>query len=362
LNSFNKYIKQWLSYAANFIKALFLNNMAKNLEIIALKSQLALLTEQLENKKIKKPQSNKAFRELWVLISKFHPDWKPLQSIFKPDTVIRWHRSAFKFHWKRKSKRVGRPPISKEIIDMIRAIHKENPLLSPEKIHEMLVSLGIINAPAPNTITKYIPSTRKPPSQKQQQSWKTFLKNHSKDIWAMDYFTVPTIRFKILYVLIIINHGNRKIEHFAVTTNPNLHWVKQQLRNATPYGYKPKYLIHDNDPVFVSKDFQLFLSNMGIKSKRTSYYSPWQNGISERANGIIRQELTNHIIPLSQKHVTSLLDDYINNYYNTHRTHQGINCKTPIPLPKYKPSKLENSKLKETPILNGLYHTYDKVA
>lgn len=146
--------------------------------------------------------------------------------------------------------------------------------MSPEKLHEMLLSLGITNPPAPNTIAKYIPDTRKPPSEKQKQSWQTFLKNHSKEIWAMDYFTVPTIRFRILYVLIIINHATRKIEHFGVTTNPNLNWVKQQIKNVTPFDHKPKYLIHDNDAVFVCQGFQDFLNNMDITSKRTSYHSP----------------------------------------------------------------------------------------
>ncbi|MEA3424160.1 MAG: integrase core domain-containing protein [Bacillota bacterium] len=119
--------------------------------------------------------------------------------------------------------------------------------------------------------------------------------------------------------------------------------MKQQLRNATPFDHKPKYLIHDNDAVFVCKEFQGFLKNMDIKSKRTSYYSPWQNGIAERVNDIIRQELTNHIIPFNERHLHNLLDEYINKYYNTHRTHQGINCKTPIPQPKYMPTTLENS-------------------
>ncbi len=339
-----------------------MTHTAKNLEIIALRSQIALLTEQLENKKIKKPKSNRAFRQLWVLLSKFHANWKPLSVVFKPDTIIRWHRTAFKIHWRKKSKNVGRPPISKDVINLIRNIHRENPLISAEKIHEMLISMGIIDPPAPNTIAKYIPTIRKTPSEKQVQSWKTFLINHSKEIWAMDYFVVPTLFFKMLYVLIIINHGSRKIEHFAVSTNPNLDWVKQQIRNATPYDHKPKYLIHDNDSVFVSDSFQTFLSNKGIKSKRTSYYSPWQNGIAERVNGIIRQELTNHIIPINEAHLYQLLKEYINDYYNTHRTHQGIDCKTPIPLPKYKPTYINESRLKSKPVLNGLYHTYKKVA
>jgi transposase InsO family protein len=357
-----KYIKHWLTYIIQIIKVVFMSNAAKNIEIIALRSQIALLTEQLENKKIKKSKSHRAFRELWVLISKFHSNWKQLSAIFKPDTVIRWHKTAFKIYWRKKSKKVGRPPIEKDIIKLIKKIHKENPLMSPKKIHEMLLSMGVVNPPAPNTMTKYIPELKKPPSEKQVQSWKTFLNNHSKEIWAMDYFVVPTLWFKMLYVLIIINHGSRKIEHFAITTNPNLEWVKQQIRNATPYDHKPKYLIHDNDPVFVCDEFKTFLSNKGIKSKRTSFYSPWQNGIAERVNGIIRQELTNHIIPINEDHLYRVLKEYVNSYYNTHRTHQGIDCKTPIPLPKYKPTRITESKLKSKPILNGLYHTYDKVA
>jgi transposase InsO family protein len=178
----------------------------------------------------------------------------------------------------------------------------------------------------------------------------------------MDYLVVPTLFFKVLYILVIINHGTRKIEHFAVTSNPNLQWVKQQIHNATPYDHKPKYLIHDNDPVFVSKDFKAFLASSGIKSKRTSKCSPWQNGIAERVIGILRQELLNHIIPLNEANLYRLLKEYIHNYYNTHRTHQGINCKTPIPLPQYPPTTISNTKLESTPVLGGLYHTYRKVA
>lgn len=362
MKSFLKFIKQWANYIFQFIKAIFMNNTAKSLEIIALRSQIALLTGQLENKKIKKSKSNRAFRQLWVLISRFHSNWKPLSAVFNPDTIIRWQKTAFKIPWSKKSKKAGRPQVKKDVIDLIKEIHKENPLMSAEKIHEMLLSMGITNPPAPNTMTKYIPTLRKPPSEKQVQSWKTFLKNHSKEIWAMDYFVVPTLFFKMLYVLIIINHGSRKIEHFAVTTNPNLDWVKQQIRNATPYNHKPKYLIHDNDAVFVCEEFKTFLSDSGIKSKRTSYYSPWQNGIAERVNGIIRQELTNHIIPINEAHLYRVLKEYINDYYNTHRTHQGIDCKTPIPLPKYKPTNIIESRLISKPVLNGLYHTYKKVA
>lgn len=230
--------------------------------------------------------------------------------------------------------------------------------------------LNITDAPAPNTIAKYLASlkkppstdTRKPPTEKQIQSWNTFLTNHAFETWGMDFFTVPTLFFKTLFGLVIINHGTRKIEHFAVTTNPNAGWLIQQMRNATPYDHKPKYLVHDNDAVFVSHAFQDFLKASGIKSKRTSYKSPWQNPYAERVIGTLRQELLNHIIPINQKHLHYLLSEYVHKYYNPHRTHQGIDGQTPIPSPKYEPTTMAETKLISTPVLGGLYHTYKKIA
>jgi transposase InsO family protein len=282
--------------------------------------------------------------------------------IVKPETVIGWHKTAFKFHWLLKSKKRGRPKISRKTIELIKRIHKENPLLSPKKIHERLVDLNITDAPSPNTIAKYIQEVRKPPSEKQKQSWKTFLKNHSKEIWAMDFFTVPTLYFKVLYVFIIISHDRRKIEHFAVTTNPSSAWVAQQIREATPFGETPKYLIHDNDPTFTSKLFKEFLSNANIKSKRTGIKSPWQNGICERAVGLLKTELLNHVIPFNQRHLEYLLNNYLKDYYHPVRTHQGLNCQTPILSDKPPETKIEYTNLVSKPILGGLYHSYKKVA
>ncbi|GAE92441.1 hypothetical protein JCM21714_1443 [Gracilibacillus boraciitolerans JCM 21714] len=202
----------------------------------------------------------------------------------------------------------------------------------------------------------------KPPTEKQIQSWKTFIKNHLSVTWAVDFFTIPTFNFKILHVLIIMHHQTRQIVHFNVTTNPDAEWVVQQFRNATPYGEGPTYLIHDNDPLFRSIKFQRFLQSSGIQSKRTSYKSPWQNAYAERAIGIIKRECTDHIIPINEKHIRHLLSDYIHNYYNSHRTHQGLAGQTPIPTPKHLPVKAEELKLKATSVMNGLYHIYKRIA
>ena len=195
-----------------------------------------------------------------------------------------------------------------------------------------------------------------------KQSWQTFLKNHRLGIWAMDFFVVPTLCFRILYVLLIVSHGRRKIEHFAVTTNPSSAWVAQQIREATPYGQTPQYLIHDNDSIFTAGLLQRFLANTNIKVKRTGYHAPWQNGVCERTVGILRQELLNHIIPLHEKHLERLLREYIHGYYNPARTHQGINGQTPILSEEPVKTVVADTVLTGEPILNGLYHRYKKVA
>ena len=247
------------------------------LENLALRSQLALFERQMMAEKCPKPKTTPAFRLLWVWLSRCWDDWQNALMLVKPETVIRWHRSAFRWFWRRKSRRRGRPAISTATIALIKRIHRENPLWSPERIHDQLVSLGLTDVPAPNTIAKYLPIMRKTPDEKKQQAWRTFLANHRQHIWSMDFFTMPTLFFKVLTVLVIISHDRRQIKHIAVTAHPTAEWVVQQLREATPYGDQPKYLIHDNDSIFRGNAVAEFLKNAGIPCKRTAYKSPWQN-------------------------------------------------------------------------------------
>ena len=330
-------------------------------EVMMLRSQLSQYMLQEVNGKRPKCRVTPSFRVLMVIMSKRFAGWKSALVIVKPETVIRWHKNLFKFFWRVKSRRrSGRPKISAQTIALIKRIHKENPLLSPEKIHEKLVSLNVIDAPAPNTIAKYIPSVRKPPSEKQSQSWRTFLKNEG--VWSMDFFIVPTLRFEVLYVLIIVSHARRRIEQFGVTTNPTAKWVAQQLRNATPFGRQPKYILHDTDSIFTSERVQRFLSNANIKSVRTAYHSPWQNGICERTVGIIRREVLDHIIPTGEKHLSRILHEYIDKYYNPQRTHQGIGGQTPDRMPPMPETTMAGTSLLSAELLGGLYHTYSKAA
>jgi putative transposase len=160
----------------------------------------------------------------------------------------------------------------------------------------------------------------------------------------------------------IISHDRRVIQHVAVTTHPTSAWVAQQLREATPFGNQPEYLIHDNDRIFVSQELQLFLANTKIKSVRTGFHSPWQNGICERTVGILRRELLDHVIPMNEKHLEYLLHGFIHDYYNPSRTHQGIGRQTPLSSVKPGETPIGKTSLISEPVLGGLYHNYRKAA
>ncbi|GAB4073758.1 hypothetical protein GCM10028778_12610 [Barrientosiimonas marina] len=124
----------------------------------------------------------------------------------------------------------------------------------------------------------------------------------------------------------------------------------------------PKYLILNNDPDFRSKEIKDFLASSGIQPKTTFYRSPWQNPIAESVNGTLRRESFNYLNPLSEAHLQKELPEYVHNYYNSHRTNQGINFNTPIPTPTYLPVNVNQAKLKVIPVLNDLYHTYKRIA
>ena len=354
--------RQSVGYFTRALRTLFHSRHALIMENIALRSQLAIYQQQVLSGKRSKPLPTPAFRVLWVWLSKCWPDWRSALMVVKPETVIRWHRAAFKWHWRRKSQRRGRPAISATTIAAVKRIHRENPLWSPERIHDQLADLGLTDIPAPNSIAKYLPGCRKPPSEKQRLSWRTFLVNHRHEIWSMDFCVVPTINFKVLYILVIVGHQRRQIRHIAVTAHPTAGWVVQQLRNATPFGEQPKYLIHDREAVFVGHEVQRFLGNADITSKRTAYHSPWQNGVTERTIGILRRELLDHVIPLNERHLQKLLTEYVNRYYNPVRTHQANDRQAPL-LQDSPPRPGDLATLLEPePILGGLYHTYRRAA
>ena len=289
------FIRQMFPYFTLWLSSFFRSKHELAAEIVALRSQLALYQLQQE-KGIPKPRCTPTFRLTWILLKQFFAGWQNALCIVKPETVIRWHQAGFRLFWKYKSRhRNGRPAVSKEIRKLIKKITADNPLWSPERIYDQLVDLGFTDIPCPNTIRKYLPKPTRDKS-KSSQAWKTFIKNHMDVTWSMDFFVVPTLTFRLLYVFIVLNHERREVVHFGVTQHPTMLWVMQQLREGTGFGVYPKYIIRDNDSIYGS-GVPTFLKNSRIKEVRTAFQSPWQNPYVERVIETLRRELLDHVIP-----------------------------------------------------------------
>jgi putative transposase len=280
---------------------------------LALRQQLATYAHTES-----KPRLMPIDRAFWVALFRFWPPWRDALVIVKPDTVIRWHRKGFRLYWRSISKRgPGRPSISHELQPLIRRLADDNGWRA-RKIHAELEKLGFSVGLA--TVSRYLP--KRAPDHGKQQRWMTFLRNHKDAIAAMDFFGVPTVRFRLLYVWFVIDHERRRIIHFNVTASPTAGWVMQQLREAFPDDSAPRFLILDNDSIFSAKVTESIRS-LGTESKRTAFRSPWQNGLAERWVGTCKREIIDHIIVINEDHLRRILRDYVD-YYNADRVHTVI--------------------------------------
>ncbi len=232
-------------YALMFLWAIFCPKVMLAARLLAAESQLAACKHGIASKKCPRPRFTAGFRLLWVILSKSLDKWEDLAHLMQPATVKKWHTAAFRCFWRWKScRKGGRPPIPKEMQDLIYKLSKENPLWSAERIRDTLVLLQY-DPPCDDTIGKYMYKPRKP--RKRSTTWLPFLRNHLDVSWAIDFFTVTTINFTTLYVFLVFDHGRRKVMHFAIIRYPSMKWVVQQLREAMPFGLQPKYLFRDND-------------------------------------------------------------------------------------------------------------------
>jgi len=202
------------------------------------------------------------------------------------------------------------------------------------------------------TVSRYVPKEERDPTQ--HQRWMTFLRNHKDVIAGMDFFVVPTVRFRLLYVWFAIDHGRRRILHFNVTENPSARWVIQQLRETFPDEPIHRYLIHDNDSIF-SPAVMGAIKSFGIDPKRTAFRSPWQNGTAERVVGSVRRELLDHVIVLNEDHLRRLLREYVG-YYNNERVHTSIGDAPNSRAVESRPAK--HAKVVGLPRVGGLHHRY----
>ena len=343
-----------------FLKYMFYPKTMLIIENISLRQQLAV---QIRSNK--RPKLTNRDRLFMVLISKLHSGWRSFLAIVQPATVIAWHRRLFKFYWRWKSRKKGRPEISPGLIAKIKQLSKENPLWSAERIRDFLILLGFENMSV-NSVRKYMVKVKR--TGQPSGTWLAFLRNHGHKAWGIDFFTVPTITFDTLYCFVILDHASRKAVHFAVTYHPSMEWVIQQLRNATPFGQQPKYLFRDNDQIY-GDGVRAFLDSSGINEVRTAFRSPWQNPFVERFIGTLRRDLLDYVIVFDEQHLHNLLKEYIDDYYHIARPHQGLNRDTPSgfklsPPQADQPGAGKNNsnqdKLIPIPVCGGLHHRYKR--
>jgi transposase InsO family protein len=278
------------------------------LENLALRQQLTVLRRLHP-----RPRIAPSDRLFWVMLRRLWPGWKHALILVQPETVVRWHRAGFKLYWtwlSRHQTRVGRRCISMELRKLLFRMAAENPTWGAPRIHGELKMLGIDISE--RTVLRWM--RKVPRSPEPAKRWATFLRNHREAIAAMDFFTVPTLTFGVLYCFFVIEHDRRRILHCNVTRHPSSAWVVQQLREAFPYDSAPKFLIFDRGANFNEEVIDT-VKSFGIQPKRTSFRSPWQNGVAERWVGSCRRDLLDQVIVVNERHLKRLMSEYVR-YYN----------------------------------------------
>ncbi len=221
-------------FIAALVHSLFKSRRQLTLENLALRQQLAMLKQS-----VKRPRVSPVDRLFWVLFSKYVDGWRAMLHALHPDTVVRWHRQGFRLYWRWKSRgpKPGRPTIDAGLRKLIRQMQSVNVGWGAPRIHGELLKLGIDISQA--TVSKYMVRQQKPPS----QTWRTFLENHADCIAGINFYTVPTATFRLLYMFIVLNHDRRQVVHFYVTEHPTGHqWTAQQRVEAFAFDSAPRYL------------------------------------------------------------------------------------------------------------------------
>jgi putative transposase len=307
-------------------------------------------------RQVKRPACTKTDRVLLVLLARMVRTWKQALFIVQPETLLRWHRQGFKLLWKYKSRAASPTPrISAETVALIKEMARDNRLWGAERIRGELLKLGI--RVCKRTIEKYMRAVRT--SRPRGQTWKTFLHTHAQQIWACDFLQVTDLFFRLLFAFFIIELHSRKVIHVGVTRSPTDAWVAQQLREATPYGQTPKYLIRDNDSKFGSC-FARVATISAIKVLKTPYQAPRANAICERFVGSVRRECLDHLLILQEKQLHRILCAYIQ-YFNQARPHQGIRQQIPERYGEPVPVDHQRGQILSLPILSGLHHDYREI-
>jgi transposase InsO family protein len=306
-----------------------------------------------------RPRLTRADRPLMVLLASRVPAWRQALLIVRPETLLRWHREGFRLFWRRRSAARRRPPrVAPETIALIRRMARQNHLWGAERIQGELLKLG--THVSKRTIQKYVRRAR--PPRRYGQTWATFLRNHANETWACDFLQLTDFFFRPVFAFFAVELGSRRVVHVAVTRSPTGSWVAQQLREATPEGTGPRFLIHDHDTKY-GPEFDRLAAASGIEVIRTPIRAPRANAVCELFLGSVRRECADHTLILAEQQLGRVLAEYVG-YFNRARPHQGIGQRVPVPLAAGGPAPPTHThrEVIAVPVLGGLHHEYRNAA
>ena len=343
-----------------------LSDPEKDLEILVLRHQLAILQRKLKHP-IKPTRIEKMTLAVLVVKLKHFSrkstnHFRDLILIFQPETIFRWHRDLVHRKWTFSIKGIGgRPSLSKENKDLILRLAQENPRWGYGKIQGELIKLDI--RVSQSTIRSILRrhGLLSAPVRSGSIGWKHLMAHYKDQILACDFFTVETIWLKTIYVLFFIELGTRCVHFAGITSNPNHVWATQQARQLVwklrEQDVSLRFLIHDNDTKF-SQSFDVVFQSEGFHVIHTPYSAPNANAFAERWVRSVRDECLDPILILSALHLRRVLLEYIDGYYNIARPHQGIGQRFPIP----NESLEATGSIQRRKILGGIINDYYRVS
>jgi putative transposase len=325
-------------------------------ENMFLRKQLALYLER----RVKPRRADDATRLTLVALSQLI-DWRQLLTVVKPETLVRWHRKGFRLFWRWKSRRHGRPRVPADLRQLISEMAAANCTWGEERIaSELLVKLGI--RVSPRTVRRYMPSGSGSTRGRGSQAWRAFVRNHACSVLACDFFVTVTAGLRILYVFVVMEVGTRRILHWHITDHPTAEWTAQQFRMIVSGDEPHRCVVHDHDSMY-SEGVDRTIAAMGLTVLKTPVRAPQANAFCERLIGTIRRECLDFVIPLSERHMRSVLGEWVA-HYNRGRPHASLGPGIPSPDPDWRPPPCSGHRIRDgqrvvaKPVLGGLHFDY----
>jgi putative transposase len=345
-----------------FLVLLVRRDRSKELEILLLRHELAILRRQAGRLRVE-PHD----RLVLAALSRVAPrrSWSAFP--VRPETLLRWHRRLVARRWTYPHRRLGRPPLGREVRELIVRLARENTSWGYVRIGGELRMLGI-NVSATLVRSVLAEAGIPPAPQRDRTSWRTFLRQHGDSILACDFLTVDTVWLRRLYVLVFLTIGSRRVEYVACTSNPDTAWMLQQARNLLmdldDRDRPMRFLIHDRDGKF-SAAFDAVFTGEGVRIVRTPVRAPNANAHVERWVGSVRRECLDRLLIIGRRQLEDVLRIYVQ-HYNGRRPHRALDLEPPDPTPAVAAARGDPpaafTTLRRRDLLGGLIHEYQLAA